>query len=191
VTFYPKEVFERIESGEHLGDLGNSGVRYAASSFVCGAFVRFAISVDEKHRVSAIRFNSNACGYGIASAETLCSEIAGKSLNELGGLEPVLLSDLIEKTIGELPMGRVHCGQMCIEALQGVFAAYRSALLGGFNGEEALICTCFGVSDSTIAAIVEGGASSVAEVSDICNAGSGCGSCRLIIQELIDLQINT
>lgn len=188
MTFYPEKVSKKLDGGKHLGDLDDASAEYIASSFVCGAFVRFAISVDTaKCRVSAIRFRTNACGYAIAAAETLCSEISGKGLNELGGLEPGLLSELIRCEIGELPDGRGQCGGMCFEALRGVFAAYRSALIGGYDGEDALICTCFGVSESTIEAIVDGGASSVSAVSNICNAGSGCGSCRMIIQEMIDL----
>jgi NAD(P)H-nitrite reductase large subunit len=51
-----------------------------------------------------------------------------------------------------------------------------------------LICTCFGISEDTIQSVIsETGAETVEAVGDACNAGTGCGSCRFLIQELIDI----
>jgi NifU-like protein len=56
-----------------------------------------------------------------------------------------------------------------------------------FTGEKALICTCFGVSEETIERVIANNrCETVEEVSQKCNAGSGCGSCQPLIQEIID-----
>jgi NifU-like protein len=68
-------------------------------------------------------------------------------------------------------------------------AAYRARRIEEFQGEKALICTCFGVSEETIiGAIAENGFTEVEQVSKAYRAGSGCGSCRFLIQELIDMR---
>lgn len=46
-----------------------------------------------------------------------------------------------------------------------------------------LVCSCFAVSASQIDAAVEAGAADVDAVGDVCDAGTGCGSCRERIAE--------
>jgi NifU-like protein len=66
-------------------------------------------------------------------------------------------------------------------------ARYRELRIEEFVGEKALICTCFGVSEQAIIqSIEEYSLTDVEEVAGRCRAGSGCGSCRMLIQELID-----
>jgi NifU-like protein len=68
-------------------------------------------------------------------------------------------------------------------------AEYRRHRIEEFQGEKALICTCFGVSEETIVNVIaENDLTDVDEVSGLCRAGSGCGSCRMLIAELIDSQ---
>lgn len=49
----------------------------------------------------------------------------------------------------------------------------------------ALLCHCHVVSDRTIVAHVEAGASSVDEVGDACGAGTSCGGCHDAIAAVI------
>jgi NifU-like protein len=64
---------------------------------------------------------------------------------------------------------------------------YSDAARDEWIGDEALICTCFFVSEHTIEnEIASRGLTSVAEVTRACNAGGGCGSCHQLIQEILD-----
>ena len=49
----------------------------------------------------------------------------------------------------------------------------------------ALICLCHGVSDRTIRGAVAAGAGSIDEVGESCRAGSSCGGCHDVIDELV------
>jgi bacterioferritin-associated ferredoxin len=40
------------------------------------------------------------------------------------------------------------------------------------------VCVCYAVSDSEVRACIARGASTVEEVGDACDAGTGCGSCH-------------
>ncbi len=48
-----------------------------------------------------------------------------------------------------------------------------------------ILCHCMGVSDRAVFTAIRGGASSVGEVARACRAGTGCGGCLPLIQELI------
>jgi bacterioferritin-associated ferredoxin len=48
-----------------------------------------------------------------------------------------------------------------------------------------LVCHCRCVSDRQIRAAICSGAQTVEQVSDLCGAGTGCGGCRELIDEII------
>ena len=51
-------------------------------------------------------------------------------------------------------------------------------------------CTCFGVTEERLEGVIRGLKDpSVEAVGDVCNAGMGCGSCRMLIEEMIDGKI--
>lgn len=52
--------------------------------------------------------------------------------------------------------------------------------------EDDVLCQCNGVTKGTVCAAVAGGCGSTAEVSRATRAGTGCGTCRSRIQELLD-----
>ena len=47
------------------------------------------------------------------------------------------------------------------------------------------VCLCRAVSDHTIAAAVEGGARTLADVSAECGAGTVCGTCLPMVQQIL------
>jgi NifU-like protein len=54
-------------------------------------------------------------------------------------------------------------------------------------GEAALICTCFGVTDDRIREMIASRrARTVRQVGELTNAGTGCGSCQMLIREILD-----
>lgn len=49
-----------------------------------------------------------------------------------------------------------------------------------------VVCHCRAVNDATIRSEIEQGALTADEVADRCGAGSQCGGCRLVIDDLVD-----
>ncbi len=185
---YPEEIAKRIARLGHARS-GESGNAMATTpNFSCGSFVRFSLSIDtESHLVADAVFESNGCGFMLANADVLAESVTGKRLIDLHGLNDAELHSIIGNGLGEIPSERRECVAACIEALRAVFADFRARQIEEFRGEKALICTCFGVSEETIEnLIVKDSLTTVGEVTDNCNAGSGCGSCRMLIQEMLD-----
>lgn len=124
----------------------------------------------------------------IACADVLAEWLDRRSLSELHGLRESELARIMLDALGEFPSDRWQCGAVAFEAIRSAMADYRQRRLEEFQGEEALICTCFGISESTIESVISANSlSDIDQVADICRAGSGCGSCRMLIQELMDV----
>ena len=99
---------------------------------------------------------------------------------EAAGIEAVTLS----QQIGTV---KVRCVELACNALLDAIREYSNAARDDWAGDEALICTCFFVSERTIEREIQTrGLTSVAEVTRACNAGGGCGSCHQLIQEILE-----
>ena len=188
MSFYPEKIAERLNSLRHTGvSVGVNAVGTEAN-FSCGSFVRFKLSIDAKSQyVVGANFSSNGCGYMLAAADVLAEAVVNKHLGDLHGLNTAELSALIRDQLDETPKDRRDCIDAATSALRVAFADFRTRQIEEFHGEKALICTCFGITEERIETIIEQNAiTSVDQVSRRCNAGSGCGSCRMLIQEMID-----
>ncbi len=79
-----------------------------------------------------------------------------------------------------------NCAALARDALLDAIREYSNAARDDWAGDEALICTCFFVSERTIEREIQThGLTTVAEVTRACNAGGGCGSCHQLIQEIL------
>lgn len=78
------------------------------------------------------------------------------------------------------------CAALARDALVDAIREYSNAAHDDWSGDEALICTCFFISERTIEREINSrGLTTVAEVTRACNAGAGCGSCHQLIQEIL------
>jgi NifU-like protein len=154
----------------NVGDAGEPSFTGRAASLNCGAHVRFSIQVDEEHLISQARFRAAGCNVLIAAASMLTEQVTGLTTAEAARLRA-------ETT---------NCAALVREALLDAIREYSNAARDDWTGDEALICTCFFVSERTIEREIQtGGLTTVAEVARVCNAGAGCGSCHQLIQEIL------
>lgn len=123
----------------------------------------------------------------VACADVLAETISGKNVADLHGLNRDELRTEIAATVDAMPHEREHCLELCFDAVTNAFTALRTRRIEESRGEEALICTCFGISESVIEQFIAvNPQASVEAVANSCRAGTGCGSCRMLIQEMID-----
>ncbi len=188
MTFYPPKINEKLARARNVGVTANADGVGTGASFVCGAFVRFYLQIEkDTKKIVEAKFKSGGCGFLIAAAEVLSGKITGGKLVELHGSDKNFLKKEIENELGEFPEHRAHCLDVCLESLQAAFADFRAVQIEEFTGENALICTCFGISEETIENLIEKQSlRTIEKVTDACNAGGGCGSCQPLIQEILD-----
>ena len=186
MTFYPNKISERFQRPANAGRAHAANAVGTNATFVCGSALRFTLRI-EAQKITGAKFQTNGCGFMVAAADALAGIIKGKTLAELHGLKGT--EKKIEESLGVFPDGRRHCLHLAVETLQAAFNDFRAHQLEEWRGEKALICTCFGVSEETIEKVIEENhCQTVGEVSRLCNAGAGCGSCQPLIQEIIDSQ---
>jgi NifU-like protein len=186
MSFYPPEVNERFLRPNNSGEIESSDATGASGSFVCGAALKIFLQIEDG-KIVAAKFKAAGCGFLFAAADVLCGQIENKEFAEIGkavrARENLFESDFQN----EFPAQRKHCLELSLETLQAAINDYRASRLETWNGDEALICTCFGVSETTIErAIVKNVLTTVEEVAETCNAGGGCGSCQPLITEILD-----
>jgi NifU-like protein len=183
---YPDKVSKRCWSPKFTGQVSRADAEGVAVAIECGTYVRFRIDVTDG-TVAGASFASNGCGFMMAAADTLAEYLQDKQLIELHGLDTNELMSVVITGTDLLPPDRKHCAATVVDAVREAFAAYRRSRLEEFRGDRALICTCFGISEDTIENIIrERGAVTTDEISRLTNAGRGCGSCRILLQEMID-----
>jgi NifU-like protein len=187
-VLYPERINQKLGSLHHFRVGADADAVGAEANFSCGSFVRFHLSIDGRSAsVTDAAFTSNGCGFMLAAAELLAERISGNRLNDLHGLTDNDLGQTVAAALSEVPNGRSDCVKACFAALRRAFADFRARQIEEFRGERALICTCFGVTEDTIESNIQDLAlETVDDVSGACNAGSGCGSCRMLIQEMLD-----
>lgn len=182
---YNESIKTRLAGLTHCRELPGSNGEGVGMNLACGSTVRFALRIDEDRVVADAAFRSNGCGHSRAAADVLAEWTTAKRLVDLHGLDETDLVSVIRK---QLDTGDENssCIAAATTAMKNAFADHRARSIGEFRGPEALICTCFGVTEERIETLIgELQPTSVDEISTACNAGSGCGSCRMLIQELL------
>jgi NifU-like protein len=190
VKMYPPKVIESLSRALQIGKCENESANGLAVSFECGSAVRFSVAINlDSRRIDDIAFTSTGCGFAVAAASLIADAVRGRVLMDLragADLEAIFAAEF-----GPIPTGRTHCVRLAANGLRQALGNYRRSLIEEFRGEKALICTCFGVTEDTLVNLIEKEPRiEMAGVIRETKAGSGCGSCQFLIQELIDAELN-
>ncbi len=186
MSFYPEKISKRFNLPKNTGRLSEASAIGTEANFTCGVSLRFYLEIDESvKKITKVKFTTNGCGYVIAFADLLSENIQGKNLTDLHGLE--VLEIVASEEFGDIDVDRIHCADLCFDALHKALAEYRRSQLAEWSGEKPLICTCFGVEEETIEKAVRfQNLKTVGAIGEKLNAGTGCGSCQPLIQEILD-----
>jgi len=182
---YSEVARDHFLNPRNVGDAGEPCVIGRAGSFICGAAVRVSLRVDETQHITEARFRAAGCGHLVASASLLTEQIKGKTTGEAAALV-YASEDAGLPSLDEVPANRQHCVALACEALASAIKTYSDSVREQWEGDQALICTCFCVSERTIEdAIQQQKLRTIAEVTKTCKAGAGCRSCYSLIEDML------
>ena len=177
------QVRDHFFNPRNVGDADEPRFAGRSASLICGAHVRFSIQVDEAHGISQARFRAAGCSDLVAAASVLTERVTGLTTAEAAA---------IGQEAAGLEGVDARCARLACDALLDAIRDFSDAARDDWAGDEALICTCFFVSERTIEQEIQAhGLTTVAEVTRACNAGAGCGSCHQLIQEILDTELCT
>lgn len=170
----------------NVGEIENPEGAGSAASINCGAVLRVSLRVDEAQRITAAKFKVAGCSYLVAGCSVLSAALTGKTTGEAAVM--CQASSAVLSQLGEdWPANKRDCLDLAGRGFVAAISNYSDAMREEWSGPEALICTCFGVSEKTIeAAIQTGGLRTISEVTTASNAGAGCRSCYPLIEEILD-----
>jgi NifU-like protein len=168
-----------------LGEISDADAIGKAGSRTCGAAVRFSLRIDGTQRISDAKFKAAGCSYLVACSSFLTEQVQGKTTGEAAAWAQSPERSIIEQF--EPAAGKDDCAVLAREALTSAIRHYSDSVRDEWSGDEALICTCFGVSEWTIEQQIQtGGLRTISEITKACNAGAGCRSCYSLIEDILD-----
>jgi NifU-like protein len=188
MSYYPGRIGEHFLEPQNTGDITEADASAETGSFTCGAVLRLSLKIDkETQRIAFAKFKAAGCGYLVAAASVMTEIIKGLTTGEAAKASG-MLQETLSECFGPPPREKAHCSLLACEALRETVARYSQRVRDEWTGEEALICTCFGVSEKRIEQeINEKHLRTVREVIRACNAGGGCGSCHPLIEEILEV----
>ena len=172
-------------STRNVGEAGEPRFVGRSASFQCGATVRISLHVDESQRITEAKFKAAGCSVLVASASLLVEQVIGRTTGEAASLGQH--AETFKEKLGDLPAERSGCPALACEALISAIRSYSDSARDEWEGDEALICTCFCVSERTIEREIQTRRlRTIAEVTAACNAGAGCRSCYPLIEDILE-----
>ena len=181
----PGLIRELFFDAKHVGEATEPNFVGRSASFECGATLRISLHIDESQRIRAAKFKAAGCSVLVASASLLIDQIVGKTTGEAAALgqDPTTIVERLD----DLPAERIECTALAAEALVSAIRNYSDSARDEWEGDEALICTCFCVSERTIEREIQTKElRTIAEVTAACNAGAGCRSCYPLIEDILE-----
>jgi len=182
------ELFYNPQNQGAIEETGETGVKVSMGeigSIACGDALRLHLKVEvESDKILDARFQTFGCTSAIASSSALTEMIKGLTLDEALKVSNKDIADYL----GGLPEAKMHCSVMGQEALEAAIYNYRGIPLATHDDDDegALICSCFGISESKIRRIVlENHLTDAEQVTNYVKAGGGCGSCLANIDDII------
>ena len=172
-------------SPKNVGEASEPSFVGRSASFECGATIRISLHVDQSQQIREAKFKAAGCSVLVASASLLIDQVVGKTTGEAASIGQRV--ETLKEKLGDLPVERSECPSLACEALISAIRNYSDSARDEWEGDEALICTCFCVSERTIEREIQrNGLRTIAEVTAACNAGAGCHSCYPLIEDILE-----
>ncbi len=110
---HSERLLEHFRNPRNAGELSSPAVRVDVSNPACGDMLRLWARF-ENDRVAEARFQTRGCTASIAASSALTEWMIGKSRDELKGLTPAIVEDLID---GLEPASK-HAAILCVDGVK-------------------------------------------------------------------------
>jgi nitrogen fixation NifU-like protein len=118
---YTKELMKRFKNPKYVKKLKNPNAVGEVGNIKCGDIMHLELNIDEKtKKIKDIGFQTFGCPAAVASSDVVCELAKGKTLEQAKKLGK---DDIVKKLKG-MPLIKVHCSVLGIEALKKAIENY-------------------------------------------------------------------
>ena len=117
---YSDKVIKHFRNPRNMGEIKNPDGVATVGNPVCGDTIRVFIKV-KNDKIADIKFQTLGCAAAIAVSSMLTTIVKGKSLAKAEKITRLQVA----KALGGLPLIKMHCSVLIIEALKKAIANYR------------------------------------------------------------------
>jgi len=116
---YNKEVIELFMHPKNVGEIKNADSIGIAGNLVCGDLMKIYLKI-KNEKITNIKFKTLGCAAAIATSSKVTELAKGKSIKD--ALK--ITKDDIVKSLGGLPLQKIHCSLLAIDALREAIYLY-------------------------------------------------------------------
>jgi NifU-like protein len=181
------DLFHNPQNQGAIADENEPGIAVVfgeVGSIACGDALRLHLKIDiARDTILDARFQTFGCTSAIASSSALTELIKNLTLDEALKITNKEIADYL----GGLPEAKMHCSVMGQESLEAAIYKYRGIELDQHEDDDgALICACFGVTESKIRRVaIENNLNTPEQVTSYIKAGGGCSTCLATIEDIL------
>jgi len=117
---YSKKVIDVFKNPKNLGKIKNADAIAEVGNIKCGDMMKVYLKVNN-NIIKDIKVETYGCVAAIASSDTMCKLVKGKTLEDA----EKLTFKMIVNDLGDLPKIKYHCSIMGIEALHKAIVNYK------------------------------------------------------------------
>ena len=119
---YNEKVLNIFRKPDKAGKIVKADAVGEVGSAACGDIMKIYLRIDHKtEKILDAKFQTFGCAAAIASTNTACHMIIGKTLEDALKIKN---TDVIDE-LGELPPQKIHCSVIAEEAIADAVADYR------------------------------------------------------------------
>ncbi|OLL22098.1 Iron sulfur cluster assembly protein 1, mitochondrial [Neolecta irregularis DAH-3] len=122
IRHYHEKVLDHYNTPRNVGSLPKSDVDVGTGLVgapACGDVMKLQIRVDDKGRISDVKFKTFGCGSAIASSSYMTERVRGLTLEEAGKIRN---TDIARELC--LPPVKLHCSMLAEDAVRSAIADY-------------------------------------------------------------------
>ena len=117
---YSKELMKHFKNPKFVKEIKNPDGVGEVGNMKCGDIMRLAIKV-KNSKITDIGFQTFGCPAAVASSDVVCELAKGKTLKQAGKIEK---KDILKK-LKNMPLMKIHCSVLGIEALRKSIKNYQ------------------------------------------------------------------
>jgi len=120
IQTYSKKLLKHFKNPKYVKKIKNPSGVGEVGNLRCGDIMKLEIKVSD-NKIKDIGFKTFGCAAAIASSDVVCELVKGKTLKQV---EKIKKEDIIQK-LGGMPLIKIHCSVLGIDALKKALEDYR------------------------------------------------------------------